>query len=568
MITHPRSAGGFSALQIGVVWRRFSALMDETAQTFVRTSFSSVVRDNWDLAVSMMDGQGRLFAQSSRSVPSFIGTMPRTLEAMLQRYPRSTLIPGDVLISNDSHLGTGHLNDITMIRPVFRGTRLVAFVGSIFHSVDIGGAPSIDARDSQAEGLTIPISKIVRAGVENEDLIALLEQNLRAPDETLGDIRAQFAAYGVCIGRLLKLLDDERIDDLDQFVTEILARSEVSMRRAIEAIPDGSYSDRMSVDGFDTPLTIQCEVRIAGDTLVVDYAGTSLQIDRPINSVLNFTTAYSAYAIKCVLDPMTPNNDGCFRPVKITAPEGTLLNPRRPAPVWGRHLSGHYLPAIIFSALSNCLPDRVIADCGSPIWNVYFAGRHRNGRRFVKMFFMNGGHGARPDGDGPACLSFPSNIATVSVEQFENSVPLIIAEKALIPDSGGIGKHRGGLAQRLSFRVAGDTPIAMTIRHERVRFPPRGLRGGGPGRPGRDYVNGRMVPAKALIDLQPGDVATFETPGGGGLGRPEERDPAKHRADMEDGYVTGNPALNAASPLEQAPPDAEVPARRQESHRG
>lgn len=536
----------YSALQIGVVWRRLSALMDETAQTFVRTSFSSVVRDNWDLAVSAMDSQGRLFAQSSRSVPSFIGTMPRTLQAMLKRFPRNTLQPGDVLISNDGHLGTGHLNDITMIRPVFRGDRLIAFVGSIFHSVDIGGAPSIDARDSYAEGLTIPIAKIVKAGVENEDVIAFLEENLRAPEETLGDIRAQFAAYGLCIGRLLRMLDDERIEDLDGFVSEILARSEASMRSAISAIPDGSYGDRMLVDGFESPLTIECEVRVSGDRLVVDYSGTSAQINRPINSVLNFTTAYSAYAIKCALDPLTPNNDGCFRPVTITAPEGSLLNPRRPAPVWGRHLSGHYLPPIVFSALARCIPDRVIADCGSPIWNVYFSGLHPRGRRFVKMFFMNGGHGARPTSDGPACLSFPSNIATVSVEQFEDSVPLIIGEKALIPDSGGVGQNRGGLAQRVSFRVAADSPIAMTIRHERVRFPPRGLLGGGPGRAGRDYVNGRPVPAKAMIDLQPGDVVTFETPGGGGYGPPKERSAARIRADLEDGYVTSNPESNAA----------------------
>jgi N-methylhydantoinase B len=464
--------------------------------------------------------------------------MPRTLEVMLQRFPRATLQPGDVLISNDAHIGTGHLNDITMVRPVFRGAQLVAFVGSIFHSVDIGGAPSIDARDSFAEGLTIPVAKIVRAGVENEDVIAFLSENLRAPDETLGDIRAQFAAYGLCIARLLKMLDDERIDDLDDFVGGILARSEASMRRAIEAIPDGSYGDSMRVDGFESPLRIQCEIRVSGDSLVVDFAGTSAQVDRPINSVLNFTTAYSAYAIKCALDPQTPNNDGSLRPVRITAPEGSLLNPRRPAPVWGRHLSGHYLPAVIFSALAPRLPDRVIADCGSPIWNVYFAGRHDSGRRFVKMFFMNGGHGARPGEDGPSCLSFPSNIATVSVEQFENSVPLLIEEKALIPDSGGTGRYRGGLAQRVSFRVTSKSPIDMTIRHERVRFPPRGLLGGLPGRAGRDYVNGQRVPAKAYIQLQPGDVATFETPGGGGMGPPSEREPSRLAADLADGLVT------------------------------
>ncbi|HRX88822.1 MAG TPA: hydantoinase B/oxoprolinase family protein, partial [Steroidobacteraceae bacterium] len=442
----------YSALQVGVTWRRFNALMDETAHTFVRTSFSSVVRDNWDLAVSLMDAAGRQFAQSSRSVPSFIGTMPRTLEVMLRRYPRDTLQPGDILISNDGYHGTGHLNDITMVRPVFRDGRLIAFIGSVFHSVDVGGAPSVDARDSFEEGLTIPVAKIVRAGVENEDVIAFLAENLRAPEETLGDIRAQFAAYRLCLERLMKILDDEKIDDLTSLVDEILNRSEAAMRRAIEAVPDGSYSDSLMVDGFEEPLTIRCEVRIIGSDLTVDFAGTSLQVARPINSVLNFTRAYSAYAVKCAFDPTTPNNDGSFRPVRITAPEGSFLNPRRPAPIWARHLAGHYLPPVIFSALAELMPERVIADCGSPIWNVYFAGKQRNGNRFVKMFFMNGGHGARPHQDGPACLSFPSNIATVPIEQFENSVPLLITEKALIPDSGGAGRYRGGPAQRLSFR--------------------------------------------------------------------------------------------------------------------
>ncbi len=512
--------------------------MDETAHTFVRTSFSSVVRDNWDLAVSLMDRNGRQFAQSSRSIPSFIGTMPRTLDVMLQRYPKETLKPGDVLISNDGYHGTGHLNDITMIRPVFRQDQLIAFIGSVFHTVDIGGAPSVNARDSFEEGLTIPVSKIVREGFENEDVVAFLSENLRAPEETLGDIRAQFAAYDLGLERLLKILDDEYIDDLDGLVEEILKRSELAMRRAIEAVPDGSYRDEIMVDGFDEPLRICCNVHIRGSDLTVDFAGTSSQIDRPINSAMNFTRAYSAYAIKCAFDPTTPNNDGSFRPITITAPEGCLVNPRRPAPIWARHLSGHYLPPVIFSALANLIPDRVIADCGSPLWNVYFAGHHSDGRRFVKMFFMNGGHGARPHQDGPACLSFPSNVATVPIEQFENSVPLLITEKSLIPDSGGAGKYRGGPAQRVSFRVTSEKPITMTIRHERVKFPPRGLRGGSPGAAGRDYVNGEQIPAKVRMDLQPDDCVTFDTPGGGGMGKPTERDRKKIYADIHSGLVT------------------------------
>jgi N-methylhydantoinase B len=532
----------FSALQIGVTWHRFNALMDETAYTFVRASFSSVVRDNWDLAVSLMDRRGRQFAQSSRSVPSFIGTMPRTLAVMLQRYPANTLQPGDVLISNDGYSGTGHLNDITMARPVFRAGNLIAFVSSVFHSVDVGGAPSIDARDSYEEGLTIPVCKIMRAGVESEDVFAFLTENFRAPDETLGDIRAQFSAYDLCISRLTKILDDERIEDLEPLVDEILDRSEAAMTRAIRKVPDGSYRDKIMVDGFEDPLEICCEVRIADGRLTVDFSGTSAQINRPINSVLNFTRAYTAYAVKCAFDPATPNNDGSFRPITVTAPEGCLLNPRRPAPIWARHLSGHYLPPVVFSALAPLIPDRIIADCGSPIWNVYFAGQQRDGRRFMKMFFMNGGHGARPHQDGPACLSFPSNIATVPIEQFENSVPLLITEKALIPDSGGVGRFRGGPAQRLSFRVTADKPVSMTIRHERVRFPPRGLLGGGPGAAGREYVNGKRIAAKVRMDLQPNDLVTFDTPGGGGMGPASQRDPAAIKDDLLDGLVTAVPA--------------------------
>jgi N-methylhydantoinase B len=506
------------ALQVGLIWRRLTGFIDEAAEVFVRTSFSSVVRDNWDMAVGLMDAQGRQIVQSSKSVPSFVGTMPRTLAAMLERIPRERLAAGDVMISNDAWLGTGHLNDITLVRPIFRGKRLIAFVGSTFHSVDIGGAPSLEARDAWEEGLTIPVCRIVERGVENPDVIAFLEANLRAPQETLGDIRAQFAAYAQAESRLLRLLDAEGLDGLDALVDDILARSEASMRRAIEAVPEGTYTDTLQLDGFETPLTVCCTVRVGGGRIAVDFAGTSPQVGRPINSVMAYTTAYAHYARKCLLDPGTPHNDGSFRPITVTAPEGSLLNPRRPAPVWARHLSGHYVPPAIFGALARALPDRVIADCGSPLWNVYFQGRRADGDPFFKMFFMNGGHGARQGRDGPACLSFPSNVATVSVERFESSVPLRILEKSILPESGGAGRWRGGPGQRIAFEVAGEHPLTMTIRHERVKCPPRGLLGGGHGAPGHDRVNGETVAPKGRYVLRPGDVATFDTPGGGGFG--------------------------------------------------
>ena len=531
-----------SALQLGIVWRRLTGLMDEVAQTFVRTSFSVVVRENWDLACSLMDADGRVFAQSSRSIPSFLGTMPRTLQAMLQKHPQHSLEPGDVLISNDPWLGTGHLNDITMVRPIFRGRELVAFVGSTFHTVDIGGAPSPFAKDSYEEGLCIPILKIVRRGEENTDVISFLQENLREPNETLGDIRAQFAAYDLAQTKLLNLLQQGGIDDLKRVTDSILSRSELSMRKMLEAIPDGECTDQVTADGFDKPLTICCSIKKTGSDILVDFAGTDPQIDKPINSVYNFTFAYSAYAIKCAFDPGSPNNDGGLRPLTLLAPEGSLVNPTRPAPVWGRHLSGHYLPFVIFGALSKIIPDKVIADSGSPIWNVYFKGVDRSNRKFVKMFFMSGGYGARAHSDGPACLSFPTNIANNPIEQFENQTPMLMTEKSLITDSGGAGMYRGGMGQRLSFQSLSPEPLTFMIRHERIKYPPRGFLGGVDGRLGVDLLDGTRIPGKSVTTINKGQIVTFETPGGGGMFSPLKRDPKALARDLQDGVVSAQSA--------------------------
>lgn len=525
-----------SALRLGTAWARISGLMDEAAETFVRTSFSSVVRDNWDMAIGLMDSEGRQFAQSSRSVPSFVGTMPYTLRAMLARVPVAALRPGDVLISNDGYLGTGHLNDVTTIKPVFAGGRIAAWLGSTFHATDIGGAPSVEARDAWEEGLTIPVTKIMRGGEENEDVVAFLQANLRQPEEVLGDLRAGFAMYEGAESRLLRILAEEGIAAPDDLAAAIFTRSERAMREAIAAVPDGEVTDEVTADGFEHPVTIRLRLRIHGDAIALDFTGTDPQIARPVNSPLNFTRAYSNYAVKCAFDPATPNNDGCFRPIALTAPEGSIVNPRRPAPVWGRHLTGHYLPMLVLAALGRIVPERVIAESGSPLWNVYFTGEDA-GRRYVRMFFMNGGQGASVSADGPNCLSFPSNVATQPVEMFESAAPLLITEKALIPGSGGAGRSRGGLGQRIGFRALGPEPVTATYRHERVRHPPRGILGGEAGRGGRDLLNGEPVPAKARITLQPGDTLTFETPGGGGFGPSSERDPAVVKRDSTEGYL-------------------------------
>ena len=530
--------GKLDPVRLGLIWQRLNGIVDQVSETFVRAAFSTVVRDNYDMAFGLLDRQGRQFVQSRRSIPSFIGTLPRTLEAVLAKFPAEVLRPGDVVVTNDAWIGTGHLNDISMICPIFAGDRLIAFAGSTAHTVDIGGAPRPDAQDCFEEGLCIPISKIVEAGCENDLVIDFITENLRAPNETLGDIRAQFAAYADCREKLLKVLEEEAFENFDPVIEEIVARSSRSMRSVIAELPDGRYTDSFLIDGFDEPLTVACAVTIDGETIDVDFDGTSPQIPFPINSVMNYTYAYSCFALKCLLDPSAPNNSGSFDAVSIRAPEGSLLNAHRPAPVWGRHLSGHYAPPAIFGALSSILPERVVAESGSPLWNVYFKGIDDRDASFVKMFFMNGGHGARPNGDGPACLSFPSNVSNQPIEFFEAQTPLLVTEKCLVPDTAGEGRYRGGDAQRLSFQSTAETPITMTIRHERITYPPRGLLGGENGAPGVDLVNDKPIPAKSRQTLYKGDIATFQMPGGGGLHSPDGRAAGAVDRDLERGLLS------------------------------
>ena len=533
------------SIRLGLIWQRLNGIVDQVSETFIRAAFSSVVRDNYDMAFSLLDIQGRQFAQSKRSIPSFIGTLPRTLTAVLGKFSKETLRHGDVIITNDPWIGTGHLNDISMICPIFKDGNLIAFAGSTAHTVDIGGAPSPSAQDSFEEGLCIPICKIMEAGAENPVVIDFLTENLREPAETLGDIRAQFAAYYDCEKKITQVLREENLENFEIVIEEIIKRSAASMRAVIAELPDGVCSDEFWVDGFEEPLTIRCTVTVKGENIDVDFSGTSDQIKYPINSVMNYTYAYSCFALKCLLDPSAPNNSGSFESVTVGAPEGCLLNATRPAPVWGRHLSGHYAPPAIIGALSKVLPGRVIAESGSPLWNVYFKGLQPDGTTpFLKMFFMNGGHGARPNGDGPGCLSFPSNVANQPIELFENQAPLLVTEKCFVPDTAGEGKFRGGDAQRLSFKSVATMPITMTIRHERISYPPRGLLGGENGAPGEDLVNGRPIPAKSRQDLQPGDVATFQTPGGGGLHPPNQRTAAAVRGDIRRGLLSEEKALH------------------------
>jgi N-methylhydantoinase B len=534
----------FDPVTLELLWRRLISLVDEAAAALVRTSFSTLVRESYDFSCIVTDDAGQSLVQATESIPSFIGTLPATVKHFLRFFPPEQLAPGDVLITNDIWLGTGHLPDITVAKPIFRNGRLVAFSASTAHAPDIGGKiRSPEPREVFEEGLQIPPLKLMRAGTPDETLLAMLRQNVRTPDQTLGDLWAQVVALDLMEERLGALMDAYALDTLRDLATAIHGRCETAMRDAIRALPDGTYRSELQTDGvLDRPVTIRMALTVDGDTIDIDYAGTDPQVDRAINCAMCYTYAMSVYGVKVCTSPDLPNNEGAFRPIRIRAPEGCIVHPQFPASGGSRMLIGHYLPMLVFGCLGQIVPERVMAACGSPMWGMNQSGvRDANGENskpYANMFFFNGGMGATLRGDGPTCLSWPSNVSSTSVEISEHIAPLRFHHKRLRPDSGGRGTHRGGLGQDILVESRSATPIAVSFLAERTVFPAFGIQGGAAGAAGSLHINGVAVDPKRQYILQRGDTVRLATPGGGGHGDPATRDSDALRADRRAGYVS------------------------------
>ncbi len=530
---------GFDAVRLEVIWSRLVSIVDEAAKAIVRTSFSTLSNEANDFACVLTDSRGRSVAQNTGAIPSFIATLPATVRHFIAEYGEGGLREGDVLITNDPWQGTGHLSDVCLVKPVFHDGRIVAFSSTAAHVPDIGGRlRAIEARQIFEEGFQIPLMKLVDAGRVDETLVRLLRRNVRTPEQTLGDIWAQLSANELMERRVHELMADHGLRELDGFTGEILARAERAMRAAIAALPDGTWSYAFETDGADAPYRFQVALTVAGDDIHADFTGTSPAQPRAINCVMAYTYAMTAYAIKCALLPELPNNDGMFRPVRVTAPQDCLVNPRYPASVVARSNTGHYVPVCVFGALQQVIPDRVMAPAGSPLWVFTVTGTHDDGRSYANVLFYNGGLGATAGGDGESCLSWPSNISSTPVEVAERNGPLLCHFKRLRPDSGGDGRHRGGLGQDVCFECTSERPVVALFMTERTRFAAPGFAGGGAGGIGSVAINGRAVDTHRQHVLSKGDRVLLRTPGGGGFGDPRQRDPQARRRDRALGYVS------------------------------
>ncbi|KJC50448.1 hydantoinase [Bradyrhizobium sp. LTSP885] len=527
-----------NAVAIEVLWTRIISAVDEAAKVIVRTSFSTLSNEANDFACVLTDECGNSLAQNTGSIPSFIGTLPATVKHFLAKFGAEKMQPGDVFVTNDPWKGTGHLNDISLVKPIFRNGVLVAFAATTSHVPDIGGRiRSIEPREVFEEGFHIPLMRFISAGKPDDTLIELLRENVRTPDQTTGDVWAQVGAIDLIEKRILGMMREHDLTDLRGLAAELFSRSERAMREAIEALPDGIYRYEITTDGVESPLSFKLALTIEGGELELDYAGTSPQQPRAINCVYAYTFAMSIYALKCSLLPNLPNNEGILRAVKVRAPEGSVLNPVFPVAVGARAATGHYVPVLVFGALHQIIPDRVMAAPGSPLWILTLSGVRTDGKPYANVLFFNGGTGGRASGDGVSCLSWPSNISSTPVEVSEHNDPLFIHYKRLRANSGGAGEFRGGLGQDILLESTSATDIQAVFMTERTRIPAPGLGGGNPGGLGEVWINDKLVNNRVQHILKTGDRILMRTPGGGGYNSSATRTKAQNEIDRELGYV-------------------------------
>lgn len=533
------------AIRTQVMWNRLVAVVEEQAQALLRTAFGSVAREAGDLSAGVYDLSGRMLAQAVTGTPGHVNSMAQAVAHFLVRFPVATMRPGDVFVTNDPWLGTGHLFDYVVVTPVFMsgGHTPVALFASTCHTLDVGGLGfSADARSVFEEGTCIPHLRLLNQGQLNEDLMAVVQANSRNPVEARGDILSLVSCNEVGATRLREMMAEFGLTRIEPLAEHILTHSLQATRAAIAKLPRGVWRAQMRLDGYEGPIDLVAELTNDGDRIVVDFAGSSKASARGINSPKCYTDAYSVFGLKCLIAPEVPNNAGSLLPFEVRAEAGSIVHPLRPAPVTARHVVGQMLPDLMFGCLEQALHGQVPGESAGSIW-VLAMSHAPGGAPFNTMAVGLGGTGARPTKDGLSTTAFPSGVGGIPVEVTETQAPVVFWQKEYLVDSGGPGQHRGGLAQRIvvgARQGLGFTCNAATF--DRRANAARGRQGGAPGAAGKAWVRvGRKLETfegKGTIHVPPGGLLGVDLPGGGGFGPPRMRRAEQVAADVEAGRVS------------------------------
>ncbi|WP_339823674.1 hydantoinase B/oxoprolinase family protein [Sulfitobacter dubius] len=534
-----------------VMWNRLISVVEEQAQALVRTAFSTSVREAGDLSAGVYDTDGQMLAQAVTGTPGHVNAMADAVAHFIRRIGRQNILEGDVYITNDPWEGTGHLHDITMVTPSFHRGKLVGFFACTAHIVDIGGRGfGADAASVYEEGLYLPIMKFADAGKVDETLVRIIRGNVREPDQLVGDIYALTTCNEIGHRRLIDMMEEFALDDLTGIAGFILDNSRRATLERIAALPRQQATGEMTIDGFDTPITLKVTVSIEEDHILSDFTGTSGIDKKGINCPLVYTKAYACYALKCSIAPEIPNNTASLEPFRITAPEDTIVNAVHPAPVALRHIVGHFVPDTVYAALDQILPNLVPAEGAGCLCNFQVSLRPRtdaqapkDARRAEVLTFNSGGSGARPEHDGLNATAFPSGVMTMPVEATEHAGPVVIWRKELRPDSGGAGRQRGGLGQYMEVSARAGHEFDMQAMFDRVDHPARGRQGGAPGAPttiARD--DGTPMRGKGKQFVPHGAKVMMAFPGGAGYGPATERPKDLVKRDLLRGYISAEVA--------------------------
>lgn len=531
-----------------LMWNRLIAVVEEQAQTLVRTAFSTAVRECGDLSAGVFDLGGRMLAQAVTGTPGHVNAMAASVNHFRAKFPPETMNEGDVFLTNDPWLGTGHLNDFTVVTPAFRRGRVVALLAATCHVVDIGGVGfGPDGRQVFEEGLNIPIMPLAEKGVINRTLLDIVAVNVREPVQVEGDLYSLAACNDMGCKRLVEMMAEFELDSLDRLADSIIAQSRAAMIAEIRKVPPGTYENRMRIDGYDSDIGLVATMTVARDHIAVDFAGTSGVSGYGINVPITYTQAYASFGVRCVVGARIPNNAGSLAPVRVTAPEGTILNAPRPSAVAARHVIGQMLPDVVLGCLDQALADAVPAEGASCLWIPILMGGHgtsddagpTRSEPFTVALFHTGGTGARPGKDGMSATAFPSGVRSTPVEVNEAIAPIVIWRKEYICDSGGAGEMRGGAGQVMEIGHADGAPFVLSAMFDRIAHPARGRRGGHKGAAGRvSTTAGAALRGKGRQAIAAGDRLVLEIPGGGGLGDPLRRAPDRVAEDVANGMVS------------------------------
>jgi len=537
-------------IRMQVMWNRLIAVVEEQAQTLMRTAFSPIVRECGDLSAGVFDLRARMVAQAVTGTPGHVNSMAESVKSFIRHFPLETMEEGDIYITNDPWMGTGHLNDFVLTTPCFRQGKLVALFSCTSHLTDIGGiGTGPDGTDVHMEGIYIPMLKLADRGEFNQTLLAMVRSNTRQPIESEGDVYSLAACNDIGCRRLVEMMDEFGLDEIEELSDYVCETSRKAVLAEIAKLPSGTYRNTMTIDGYDRAVELVAQLTITDDRVIVDFDGTSPLSRFGINVPAAYTLAYTSFGLSCVISPEIPNNAGSLDPFTVTAPEGSILNASYPAAVCARHIIGQMLPDVVFGCLAQAVPERVPAEGASCLWNLTFRGvtdrgaNQAKGTLFTITAVTNGGTGARPIKDGLSATAYPSGVRGTPVEINETLAPLIFWRKEYRTDSGGAGEHRGGLGQVLEIESAIDDDVELLAAFDRIDYPARGRAGGESGAPGALFLeSGERLRGKGTQTISRGQRLIVHTPGGGGFGPVQRREAHRVEQDLTDELISADSA--------------------------